>query len=64
MNRVKPESLLIEVSHRGVSAVTIRVSPERRDSGIALLEKAMHSIAQLDKDLRAKGKDGHAGDVR
>lgn len=45
------ESIIIELSQRGFSAVTVRVQREHRDRGIALLEKAMHSIAQLDKGL-------------
>jgi hypothetical protein len=53
---MKNESIIIEASQRGVSAVTVRVPREHRERGIALLAKAMHSIAQLDKDLRATGR--------
>ena len=55
---MKNESIIIEASQRGISAVTVRVQREHRERGIALLEKAMHSIAQLDKDLRATGESG------
>ena len=50
---MKSESIIIEASQRGISAVTIRVHRDHRDRGIALLDKAMRSIAQLDQDLRS-----------
>ncbi len=52
MKNEKPESILIEGSPRGISAVTVRVSREHRERGLALLQTAMHSIVELDRALR------------
>jgi hypothetical protein len=56
MKNEKLESLIIEGSPRGISAVTVRVSRDHRERGIALLHKAMDSIARLDQALRANSE--------
>jgi hypothetical protein len=51
---MKNESLIIEGSDRGISSVTVRVRRDHRERGIALLQKAMPSLDQLDQALRAQ----------
>jgi len=53
MKDERRESLIIEASPGGISAVTVRVSRGQRDRGIALLNRSMAGIAALDRALRA-----------